>query len=350
MKLSNNIKHQASHALLGKRSRAVGIIFITLMVSIFIATLDSIVFHVLGFRFNFEDFTGSVAFSQNFYNNLLALGVNLTINLVAVVLLVPLCCGIINWYYQTTKGKNRSVLAVFYPYENGAASKSIIIYFWMCIATTVMTFFTTFVPGTLIWLGSEDITKYGFRQNIPTEIADVLFFTGLSLTIIMVVILLIWIERYSMSFMLLGEDFKFSVRQAIKKSIHCTKNHKRQLFVFSLSFWPWFVPMFVMLCLTITLAITESPLVTDPQMSKLWQFGFTAVALVTTLVVAPYYQMSRVIYLRYLYEKEIGSYPEKNRGKKSELAENVAIGGVQEPVAPVNGTVPTAKPTGDERC
>lgn len=290
MKLRRMIKQRARAALHGNRGSAAAMLLVCMGVSLIINLVDSAALQLLGYEFSIYSAPDVFTYSSDFFYSLPAIGVTLVTWLVRLALVVPLGYGVLNWYLELTDRRRHGVMHVFWPYEGKAAIRGILLSLNIFVKMTVASCLLLVLPLS--------ITFAADMPGLSGTLSMLLGYSGLVLILVALLLLLAFAQRFAMARMLLCEKYELTTHQAIKTSVRFTKGHRWELVRFELSFLPWLLPLLGVSCmLTFSLMMDHySP------MPFVWTWVFILTALVTYLLLTPYYTMAEVIYTRYLYE------------------------------------------------
>lgn len=246
MNLSKMLKTNAKRAMGGAWGRAAGILVIAALPGMLLNLLEYIVRQVGGVP-EFVDYPGTPGFAFDDLTNLALPSTIITLAIAALSLLIllPLCQGIIRWYYRRTGGENDGVADIFYYFESARSYGKA---FWLHVRIGLRIFFwgllllLPLAGGTaLLWLAMN-----GLRGELPNVVWLVAGVLGVVWAILATVLGAIVSLRYLLAPYLIAQHPDWKIRRAIKQSARLMKGHKGSLLVFGLSFIGWWV-----LCLLI---------------------------------------------------------------------------------------------------
>ncbi len=160
----------------------------------------------------------------------------------AILLLTPLRTGREAWFLSTAGGKKPKASRILFWYKPSNAFKSA--RFWCCLTLLrLMWAFVFLSPGlilfTVCWVM---LTK----NTIEVNLLIALLCSGSAAILIGSVFFLIASQRYFLSSLNLAKNPRTGIIYSIKKSTAQTEGQCLKIFLFKLSFLPWF-----MLCVLI---------------------------------------------------------------------------------------------------
>lgn len=226
----------------------------------------------------------------------------LAVFLCLVILLgIPLFMGVMNWYYQLTKGKAKPFAELFTFFESFRRYHKAI---WLFITVFVRSLFWAFafmvLPSSMLFL-SLNLVNLRFGSlfgNLRTSSA--IGAMGLTVSVILLVLSValyaIFMNRYTLSFYLFFEQPEEKITALVRKSIRYSKGYRASMLGFNLSFIGWFL-----LC----------------------------VLVIPAFYVIPYYMAASTMYCYYIIERRVREATEQTR--EFDLEEQLLTGEKPEP-------------------
>ncbi len=298
-----NIKKHASLALNNNRTSAVWTLITLLLVAGFVWLLDAITFMILGYRFTIT--SAGISYSDNFFNNPLAIAISVAILIVAIVLIVPLICGIQEWYLSLTDKKRLPVSHIFRPYENGTSIRSIVVFLATFLKMAIMLAILAIIPVALVVLANSNILTANLSYDLVQPIKTIMIIVAVVIGAVALVIFGAWANRYALINMLISNKYNLSISRATKQSIRCTRNKRWQMLLIDISYLPWFIPSALMGVIVYLSELYAEPYITF----NIGVYFWSMVMIMTTLFIGawilPHYIMTKTLYMRYIYEKNL---------------------------------------------
>lgn len=298
MGLSKILKTNAKHALSGAWGRAIGVIFLAGLPLILINLLEYAIRQVTGIP-EFVDLMGTMSLSFDDVANttLLSTLISGLMLLLTFILTAPLSQGLIRWYYRRTGGENEGVTELFYYFEAaGNYFKSLWLYLQIGVRMGLWTLLLSLPLVGGIWT----MIMLGFSNpDNSAQIFSILYLLGILWGILMSIFLAIIGLRYFLAPYILVEQPQIKLRTAIKQSIKLVRGYKSGLFVFMLSFIPWYLPLVLILLLMIPMAFMGAFYIME-----VVAFGVVLLLIQLGLMfyAGPYIRASYAMYARYLIE------------------------------------------------
>ncbi len=199
------------------------------------------------------------------------LGVSLVMVGCSFVVLSPLRLGVAHWYYQLGGGEPEELLGIFTAFSSKRLFlRSLWLQFQLGLRRLLWGLLFLSVPAGC--LAASVVILFSNQSVVPTPLQavnSVFFIVSLLLLVVCALFYGMWMQRYFLAqYLVLEEDL--TARQAITRSIQVTQGSKGYLLAFHLSFLPW-----------VLLSLLILPI----------------------LYFAPYYDMSRALYARYLIQR-----------------------------------------------
>lgn len=166
-------------------------------------------------------------------------GASFGLMLVSMLITMPLLFGVTEWFVRLSEGKKQPAALIFDWFSTGKS-------YLKSIGLSLNVFFRTCVflllPLGIISFGVTLLSVLYQNAIGPLRMTDqLLFLAGLLVGIMGMLLLEIFIMRYSLSTYLCVHYPAAKDRALIKESVVLMKGHKAELFVFVLSFFPWFL-------------------------------------------------------------------------------------------------------------
>lgn len=186
-----------------------------------------------------------------------------------LLIYAPLQIGIAGWYWSISSGRSEDILAVFAPFSSGKLFfRSLLLSLGLMVRKLFFGILYLIVPSAAL-AASIWCLRFGqfegalFVGTMGVVLGGVLFLVAAAFY-------LLFCQRYFLAryYLLDGET---TAHQAVKKSVQATAGHRDQLFVFQLSYLGWMA---------------------------------LGVLLLPLLYVVPYYEMSQLLYARFLMEQD----------------------------------------------
>ncbi|MDR3073045.1 MAG: DUF975 family protein [Clostridiales Family XIII bacterium] len=149
----------------------------------------------------------------------------------------PLSLGIQNIYLRFRRGQNVDISLLFSGFENFGRA------FLLCLLTTVFIVLwamVSYLPGSIL-LGLLGFDSIQTGNAVLNQLLDVLLFLVLTFAG------MIAAYRYYFAYLILADNPKMKVMDAIRISKILTKGNKKRLFLLDLSFLGWMLLSFVAL-------------------------------------------------------------------------------------------------------
>ncbi|HZJ78801.1 MAG TPA: DUF975 family protein [Clostridia bacterium] len=227
------LKLQSKYLLAGNGFGAVLLLLISIIISIFCTIICA------GAQYLFEtnivnDFTAS---KWELLPSVLRVLLSFLVLTIAFLLLAPMKTGRDAWFLSSASGKKPRVKRVLYWYSPKNAFKSV--RFWVSNSSLKMMWAIMFFsPGIIILLMSFEMLKDGF---VELNLLIALLSGGVVLTLFGYIFYLIISQRYFLSSFILAKNPRVGVVDAIKRSTTLTQGRCLKIFMFKLSFMPWFL-------------------------------------------------------------------------------------------------------------
>jgi len=280
------IKKNAKIALKGRWGGAIGIYAIFVGVSVFLSLLEQMMLGRFAPVYIPWD-SGAVIDYAYFLRILFSMGWAewLLIGifaLMSLLLAAPLALGITRWFYLLIQEEGPAVSEVFYFFESVRR-------FGRAVGYTVQLGLRGFGWGMIFLSLPAGLMSICVRfLRIETlarqsrAAASVGIMLALGLLLLMMLLYVIYMNKYALAAYLLCESDEISVREAFRASIRYTKGYRGIMFLFTLSFAGWYL---------------LSP--------------FTFFLLL--LFVVPYHSSGKTVLARYLVEKNRHQEPQITR-------------------------------------
>ncbi|MBR5486324.1 MAG: DUF975 family protein [Oscillospiraceae bacterium] len=286
MNLSSKVKKEAKHALSDYWAKAVAILLLLLAIMMFFTIMNSVLDMAAGVGGYLDIYRTADNFLDDFPNiSIISLVITGLLSLGMVVIMIPLCLGVKRWYYLLSDGYSDDLLSIF----NFFASAKLL---WRSVSLAVLLGICK-LAWTVLLLAPAGGCAWGawyFTKHADTEYAalyaTLLIMLGIVLALVGLVMLAVQLNRYFLAEYYMVSQKDISAYKTISLSCKSTKGMRIRILAFKLSFVGWFA-----------LSIFVMPV----------------------LYVQPYYEMSSVLYARYLIET--AERNEKNKAKAQAEAE-----------------------------
>lgn len=264
MTLRRKIKENGKKCLYNNWGKAISIVLLGTAIYLLFAVIETILSFLVGL--------GGAQAGLGWYlpgTSVLSLILTGIMAVGFLLIYAPLRVGIAGWYWSISGGRSEDILTVFAPFSSGKMfGRSLLLALGLMVRQLVVGVLYLMIPsaalGASIWcIQSGSFEGSLFVGTMGLVLGGVLFLVAVGFY-------LLFCQRYFLAqyYLLDGET---TVHQAIKKSVQATAGHRDALFVFQLSFLGWMA---------------------------------LGVLLLPLLYVVPYYEMSRLLYARFLMEQD----------------------------------------------
>ena len=291
------MKINARRALSGFWGRAILAMLIMALPTILINVLENGMRQVVGVP-AFVDYAMTPGNALDDMANVAAASIVISLLVYALLFLIvtPLSQGVLAWYYRRTGGADDSLTTLFSYFEQaGTYFRSIGLHFMIGLK---MFFWALLLYSPLFAMAAMFIISGGDQPR-----AVILFAFLLSVVWLLIATVLLTIVglRYFLAPYLLAAYPGRRIRALIRDGVRKVNGHKGRLFLFSLSFIGWYLPLAAVLGLIIFLPFASNVFMT------LQILGIMILLLVLQLglmlFVGPYTRAAFAMYARYLIER-----------------------------------------------
>lgn len=284
MTLRKVIKKNAKASLKNNWGRALLILLIFIGVNMLLNMLDGAIFRALGYEnirltydfFSAPSFQYEISEIQRIPAG--AYGVSFLFTLIRICLIAPLMLGVNNWALELTDGRKKPVGSIFWAFDNAAFGRSIWLDITITVKVTLFSWLVMLIPALMLGFGTA---------RVLSEAVSVILIGVGSLLLLACVPFVFWFSsRYFMAPVLLCDRYYYTVREATRLSVEASKGHRWEIVGFYFSFLPWFL----FCCLIIPI-----------------------------LYVIPYFEVSTVMYARFLFEDHLMKQSKPNLSDPANL-------------------------------
>ena len=293
MTLRKQLKHGGKLCLHNNWGKAVAIVLLGIAIYLLFTMVETMISMLLGVPFYVDVTTSGLVWKGMTNISAVSLVLSLIMTIGSFIVVTPLNLGVTQWYYSLSEGESEDILSIFGCFSNRRMFfRSLLLRANIVVRSLLWAVVYFLIPG--LFLG----VSMWYGVNGPDNNAYLLGTMGMifsfMLGILMSVFYMITIQKYFLAryYLLDGET---SVHQALKMSRRVSRGKREQIFLFKLSYAGWFL---------------------------------TCLLVVPVLYVFPYYQMSALLYARFLMEEHVRStqlvpvQPEEEPEIPSENEEN----------------------------
>ncbi len=275
MNLRKLCKRNGIRCLYNNWGKAVAIVLLLLATGLLFTMIELIINLLLGIPAVIDPQNDGYYLNNLPNTSILAMILTCIMTLGSFLVMAPLNLGITGWYYGLSQGESPEVLSIFNTFSsrNYFRALTLKIHLWGRKIIWALIYFTlpAAIAAASIWLMGHSVFYMDLNLGYAISICG-LFFAGL-LAMLMAVLYAVHIQKYFLAeYYVVNENC--GVWEAIKKSRHASRGKRGEIFLFRLSFLPFFL-----LCIFV----------------------------IPTLYVLPYYGISSMLYARVLMEQHYRS-------------------------------------------
>ena len=275
MKLRKLIKQNGKRCLYNNWGKAIAIVLLLLAVGLLFTLVELCINMVFGIP-QIMDVGNDGYFLNDLPNtSLLSMALTLIMACGSFLILAPLEMGVTSWYYSLSEGESPEILHIFNCFSGKYYFRalSLQIHLW---GRRLLLALLYFALPLAVFAASVLCLEFG-PQYISEDMSYVIGSMGIVFSLLLAALLAVFyaihIQKYFLArYYVVNEGL--GVWEAMKKSRHASKGRRGEIFLFQLSWIPWFIS-----CLLV----------------------------IPGLYVYPYYEISSMIYARVLMEQHYRS-------------------------------------------
>ncbi len=267
MTLRKQIKQNGRQCLHDNWGKAIAIALLGFAIYLLFTMIEIIISMLLGVPFYLDSGTPGVYWDNIPNTSIVSITLTLIMSVGFFVILTPLKFGIHQWYYQLSEGESEDILSIFSWFSGRKLFfRALVLQLNIMVRILFWAVVYFILPITILF------ASIWYSKNGPAQSSYLLGTTGIVFGIMLMGLFAIFfgitIQKFFLArYYLLTEDI--GVLASIKQSRRATKGRREQILIYHLSYAVWFLSCFLVL---------------------------------PALYVFPYYEMSSLIYARFLME------------------------------------------------